>query len=69
MRKKCGAISTNISFSNFIAESCFAEIRGFLRGKIPLQIKSNILVLTFHCQKGGRTTIALSLLTQLFDCE
>lgn len=68
MRKKCGAISTNISISNFIAKSCFAEIR-FLRGKIPLQIKSNIPVLTFHCQKRGRTTIALSLLTQLFDCE
>lgn len=69
MRKKCGAVSINISISNFIAKSCFTEIHGFLRGKIPLQIKSNIPVWTFHCQKGGRATIALGLLTQLFDCE
>lgn len=69
MRKKYGAISINISISNFIAKSCFTETYVFLRGKIPFQKKSNIPVLTFHCQKGGRTTIALCLLTQLFACE
>lgn len=55
--------------SQTVLQSLVSQRRVFLRVKIPCQNKSKIPVLIFHCQKGGRTTIALSLLTQLLNCE
>jgi len=63
------SISINLSISNFIAKYCFPEIHIFLRGKMLFQKnkydQSDIPVLTFYYQKGGRISIALSLFMKL----